>query len=74
MTSAPKAVSSVGNKYAHACRTGSNPPKNESARTQLESADARLNSPPPKSAHHELYVLIKAKGMARTGDPDSTIW
>ena len=26
--------------------------KNESARTRLESSDARLNSPPPKSAQH----------------------
>jgi hypothetical protein len=46
--------------------------KNESARTRLESADARLNSPPPKSAHQLLYVLITTKGMARTGDADST--
>jgi hypothetical protein len=43
--------------------------KNESVRTQFESADARLNSPPPKSAHHLLYLLIRANGMAPTGKP-----
>ena len=48
--------------------------KNESARTQFESSDARLNSPPPKSAHHQLYVPIAAGGMARTGDSYRTIW
>jgi len=42
--------------------------KNESVPTQLESQDARLNSPPPKSAHEPLYVVITARGMARTGD------
>jgi hypothetical protein len=32
------------------------------------------NSPPPKSAHHLLYNLIAAGGMARKGESYRTIW
>jgi hypothetical protein len=48
-------------------------PKNESARTRLESSDARLNSPPPKSAQGLLYVELPTSGMARTGDYHRTL-
>ncbi len=52
----------------HARRMGSESRKNESAPTRLESRDARLNSPPPKSAQSRLYVVIAARAMARKCD------
>src|SRR5579862_639904 len=42
-------------------------PQNESARTQLRVIGRSSNSPPPKSAQGQLYVVSLSLGMARTG-------
>jgi hypothetical protein len=43
-------------------------PKKRKRPDSLESSDARLNSPPPKSAQELIYVESLRSGMARTGD------
>jgi hypothetical protein len=52
----------------------SNSPQKRKRPRLVRVAGARLNSPPPKSAHQLLYFLIAVLGMARKGESYSPIW